>query len=72
VRDIVTARSETTSGVRSVHASPEANSGQETHSRLARGHPRVGGTVMAHQRPALGGNYYNLHDSPEANPRRET
>jgi hypothetical protein len=51
------------------HASPEAIHRRETHSCLARGHPRAGDIVMARLRPCSGERH--SHDSPEANLGRE-
>jgi hypothetical protein len=52
------------------HDSLEDNPEQEMQSRLARGRPRAGDSVMTRSWPTQGGR--RSHDSPEANPGRET
>jgi hypothetical protein len=47
-------------GGRSSHGSLEGGLGQETHSRLTRGQPRVGDTVTARSRPTSGWRHNHL------------
>jgi hypothetical protein len=72
--DVVLPRLSQTSSGRCGHDSPEASSGREKHSRLARGHPRTGDAVATRPRLTSGESAETLHGpfdgSPDDLPRK--